>query len=153
MATFGRFSDFNKDKEEWRHYAERMQQIFVVNNIENSGSYRKHTIFLSGVGAHTYTLLRSLVHPAKLGEKRRLLGISALRWRPISIQIKPSITVHRFKFNSHTHQPGESVATFVAARIVPVGRTLPVWWRFEWYVTRYRLVVDMQDKRIQRSLH
>ena len=92
---------------------------------------RKHTIFLSGVGAHTYTLLRSLVHPAKLGEKRSLLGIPALRWRPISIQIKPSITVHHFKFNSHAHQPGESVATFVAARIVSVGRTLPVWWRFE----------------------
>ena len=43
MATFGRLAEFDEAKDNWRQYAERMQQFFVANEIEDDG--RKRAIF------------------------------------------------------------------------------------------------------------
>ena len=43
MATFGRLAKFDEAKDNWRQYAERMQQFFVANEIEDDAS--KSAIF------------------------------------------------------------------------------------------------------------
>ena len=40
MATFGCLAEFNKAKDNWRQYAERMQQLFVANEIEDAARTR-----------------------------------------------------------------------------------------------------------------
>ena len=67
--------------------------------------------FLSSVGARTYTLLRSLLHPDKPGEKQFADICATLE---VHFHPKPSATMQRFKFNSRSRQPGESVANYVA---------------------------------------
>ena len=103
--------------------------------------------FLSSVGARTYTLLRSLLHPDKPGEKpfADICATSEVHFHP-----KPSTTMQRFKFNSRSRQPGESVANYVAklrrlAEYCEFGDSLSD-------LLRDRLVVGVQDERIQRRL-
>ena len=108
MAMFGRLAEFDEAKDNWRQYAEQMQQFFVANEIEDDA--RKRAIFLSSVGARTYTLLRSLLHPDKPGEKPFANICATLE---VIFHPKPSTTMQRFKFNSRSRQPGESVANYV----------------------------------------
>ena len=66
--------------------------------------------FLSSVGARTYTLLRSLLHSDKLGEKPFAGTGATLK---VHFHPKPSTIMQRFKFNSRCRQPDESVANYV----------------------------------------
>ena len=72
---------------------------------------KKRSIFLSMVGAATYKLLRSLVAPAKPGNKTYYEVIKLLS---AHINPPPSEIVQRFKFYSRVRELGESVATFVS---------------------------------------
>ena len=54
MATYGRIDEYDKI-EEWTQYVERMDHYFEVNDIEDKD--KKHSIFLSVIGAKTYKLL------------------------------------------------------------------------------------------------
>ena len=36
MATHGRFSEFNPQREDWTSYTERLQEYFIANGIEES---------------------------------------------------------------------------------------------------------------------
>ena len=145
MATFGRLSEFDADSEEWQHYEERMGHYFAANKIVHEE--RKRAIFLSSMGSRAYTLLRSLVHPAKPGEKsfKDLCTVLTDHFHR-----KPSATVQRFKFHSRVRHPGESVPAFVAAL-----RRLAEHCNFGDSLNdmlRDRLVVGIQDERIQRRL-
>ena len=72
---------------------------------------KKRSIFVSVVGAATYKLLRSLVAPARPGNKtyEELVKLLSTHFNP-----PPSEIVQRFKFHSRVREPGESVATFVS---------------------------------------
>ncbi len=54
MATLGCLEEFDEAKGNWWQYAERMQQVFVDNEMEDAA--RKRAIFLSSVGPRTYTV-------------------------------------------------------------------------------------------------
>ena len=53
-------------KEEWSQYAERLDHFLSANAIADE---KKKDVFLSVIGPQTYKLLKSLVAPAKPGEK------------------------------------------------------------------------------------
>ena len=69
------------------------------------------TPFSSSMGARTYTLLRSLLHSDKPGEKPfgDICATLEVHFHP-----KPSTTMQRFKFSSRSRQPCESVTNYVA---------------------------------------
>ena len=67
MAAFiGSIGEYREGKEEWSQYAERLNHFFSANGIEDE---KKKDIFLAVIGPQTYKLLKSLVTPAKPGEK------------------------------------------------------------------------------------
>ena len=66
-ATFGKIEEFDREKEAWSQYIERLGYFFEANKIDDGD--RKRAVFLSVIGATTYRTLRSLVAPAKPGEK------------------------------------------------------------------------------------
>ena len=55
-AVFGQIAEFDKSKEEWPLYAERLEQYFTANGVDNAD--RKRAILLSVIEAQT---LQSLV--------------------------------------------------------------------------------------------
>ena len=111
ITTFGKIIEFNSTREDWPQYEERLSHLFTANGIDNGD--KKHTVFLLVTRAATYMykLLCSLVPPGELGEKTYAELVAALvsHFNPT-----PSPIVQRFKFHSHSCEPGESVVVFVS---------------------------------------
>ena len=145
MAVYGKINEYEPTNEDWSQYAERLGHYFAANEIE-SGE-KKRAVLLTIVGAATYKILRSLVAPAKPGEKSYDELITAL-----SAQFNPSPSpiVRRFKFNARCRQPGESVAVFVTqlrslSEDCQFGDSLED-------MLRDRLVCGIKDDAIQKRL-
>ena len=66
-VTLGRIEEFNSSQEEWPQYAERPEHFFAANSIVEDE--KKHSDFLTVIGAATYKVLRDLVAPAEPGTK------------------------------------------------------------------------------------
>ena len=91
MAMYGRIEEFDSLNEDWSRYAERLGHYFVANDMENDE--KKRTVLFTVVGATTYKLLRSLVAPAKPGDKS-YSGISFVRtFQPCSFAYRLQIQV------------------------------------------------------------
>ena len=108
-AVCGQIAEFDESKEEWPLYAERLEQYFAANGVDDVA--RQRAILLSVIGARTYRTLRSLVALLKPKEKSvdEILQTLTEHFDP-----KPSVIVQRFRFNSRSCQEGESVAKFTA---------------------------------------
>ena len=141
MPAFGKLDECN-ETEDWRHYIERVNHFFEANEITDPD---KRSIFLVCVGAKTYKLVRSLVAPEDPKDKRYEDLAKLLHFRP-----KPSAFVQRFKFNTRSQQPGETIAMFLAEL-----RHLSEHCEFGIMLSeklRDRLVCGVRDTRIQRRL-
>ena len=66
-VAFSKINTFNLSQEDWPLYIERLGHVFVANGITEDA--KKRAVFLSVIGASTYTLLSSLLAPDKPGEK------------------------------------------------------------------------------------
>ena len=102
MATISRIEEFHDDKEDWNQYAERLEHFFTANGI--TSDEKKRAVFLTVIGAKAYKQLRSLIAPAKPGEKDFTVLAEAMKnhYTPA-----PSEIVQRFRFNSCFCRPGE----------------------------------------------
>ena len=144
-GTLGRVEDFDGNKDDWQQYVERLEHFFVANGID--GAEKKRAVFLSVIGPSTYKTLRNLLYPDKPGDKSyaSLVDTLSKHFKPA-----PSEIVERFRFNSRTRRPGESIATFVAelralAEFCNFGDTLEV-------MLRDRIICGINDDAIQRRL-
>ena len=144
-GTLGRVEDFDGNKDDWQQYVECLEHFFVANGID--GAEKKRAVFLSVIGPSTYKTLRNLLYPDKPGDKSyaSLVDTLSKHFKPA-----PSEIVERFRFNSRTRRPGESIATFVAelralAEFCNFGDTLEV-------MLRDRIVCGINDDAIQRRL-
>lgn len=106
MPTFGNLAEYN-ETEDWRHYIERVNLFFDANEITDPD--KKRSLFLVSVGAKTYKLIRSLVAPEDPKDKsyEALAKLAQEHFMP-----KPSAIVQRFKLNTRSQQPGETIAMF-----------------------------------------
>ena len=64
MATHGNIGEFNRAREDWISYWERMQQYFTI-----ATDAKQRAILLCTCRAETYQLIRSLMAPQKLMDK------------------------------------------------------------------------------------
>ena len=108
---------------------------------------KKHTVFLTVVGAATYKLLRSLLAPVKPGEKPFNDLVTKLNehYNPA-----PSLIIQRYRFHSRSRAPGEFVAMFVAQL-----RSLSEHCKFDTVLEdmlRDCIVCGINDNPIQRHL-
>jgi len=95
--------------EDWRHYIERVNHFFEANEITDPG--KRRSIVLISVGAKTYKLVRSLV---ALEDPKDKSYEDLAKLLQEHIMPKPSAIVQRFKFNTRSQQPGETIAMFLA---------------------------------------
>ena len=144
MPAFGKLDEYN-ETEDWRHYIERVNHFFEANEITDPD--KRRSIFLVCVGAKTYKLVRSLVATEDPKDKsyEYLAKLLQDHFMP-----KPSAIVQRFKFNTRSQQPGETIAMFLAelrhlSEHCEYGITLDE-------MPRDRLGCGVRDIRIQRRL-
>ena len=107
-SPFGKLDEYN-ETEDWRHYIEGVNHFFEANEITDPD--KRRSIFLVCVGAKTYKLVRSLVATEDPKDKsyEDLAKLLQDHFMP-----KPSAIVQRFKFNTRSQQPGETIAMFLA---------------------------------------
>ena len=146
MTTLlGKLDEFDSAREEWPQYVERVNHFFAANGIEDGD--KKKSAFLSSIGPATYTLIRNLVSPLKLGDKsyKKLVSVLADHFNPT-----PSETVQRFKFHSRFRKPSESVAEYVSEL-----RSLAKFYNFGTALEdmlRDRIVCGISNAQIQKRL-
>ena len=66
MAAFGELKQFEPEVEKISSYLERVELYFTANDIPEG---RRVAVFLSVIGAKTYSLHRDLVSPASPKDK------------------------------------------------------------------------------------
>ena len=144
-TTIGTLVAFDAKAQTWEEYCEILEQFFAANEITEAA--RQRAVLISVVGPTTYSLMRSLVSPMKPKDKSYVDLVKLLKnhYHP-----KPSEIVQRYKFDSRTRKPGESVSDYVAelrrlAQDCHYGDKLL-------QMLRDRLVCGINDERIQRRL-
>jgi len=84
-ALLGQIESYDSAQEEWPQYVERLEQFFVANEITGEAKAEKRrATFLLVVGHSSYTLLRSLIAPAKPAEKtfKELVEVLSKHYSP-----------------------------------------------------------------------
>ena len=146
MATYyGKLSEFDKDKEDWTRYVERLELFFEANDIEQEE--KQKAILLSSCGPSTYKLFKGLTTPRKPREIsfKDLIHVMKIHQEP-----RPNPTAERFKFNTRDRKTDEKVSQYMAelsrlSEFCEYGVTLD-------NMLRDRLVCGMKHERIQQRL-
>ena len=146
MATLqlGRLEEFQSEEDSIASYLERVELYFVVND---TNSDKKVPVFLSAVGAQTYSLLRDLLGPAKLKDQTFQMLADTLKDH---FEPKKVVIAERFHFLRRNQAPGETVAQFVAEL-----RRLATHCNFGGYLDealRDQLVCGLRSETTQRRL-
>ena len=147
-ALLGRIDEFDPEKEEWPQYVERLDQFFEANDLTGDGkATKRRATFLTVIGPGPYKLLRSLISPVKPTDKTydELVKKLTDHYSPT-----PSEVMQRFRFNSRSRKPEETVAAYVAelrrlAEHCNYGTTLDK-------MLRDKLVWGINDAGIQKKL-
>ena len=129
QPNFGTVGPFNPAIEDWISYEESFRFFLTVNEVTDDD--KMQAIFLTTCGATTNSLVRS-----QAGSR--------------TLSPEPSLAVQCFKFNSRSHQAGESVGTYLAelkrlSEHCNFGDALQD-------MLRDRLVCGIKDQRAQRRL-
>ena len=139
-VLLGKIEPFDSELEEWPQYVERLEQFFEAIDITgDSKAAKRQATFLSVIGPRPYKLLRSLLTPAKSTEKAYTELVAKLteHYSP-----SPSEVMQRFRCNSRSRKPGETVAAYVAEL-----RRLSEYCNYG-----DRLVWSINDESIQKKL-
>ena len=110
IAAHGSVTTFDGDQEEWVEYAERLDNYFIANDIDDN--IKKRAILLNGVGPVTYRLIKTLALP---GMPKDLSFEEIVERVKRHFNPKPLPIVRRFEFNTRCQKEGESVSEFVTA--------------------------------------
>ena len=101
-AVFEQIAEFDESMEEWPLYAERIEQYFAANGVDDAD--RQRAILLSVISARTYQTLQSLV--AQLKPKEKSVN-EILQTLTEHFDSKTSVIVQQIRFNSRSRQEGE----------------------------------------------
>lgn len=109
MAMHGSIGEYRPDVEVCLAYTEQLEHYFTTNEVADRS--KKRMILLSICGPLIYGLIRSLTSPQKATD---FLNMEIVEKVNRQYNLHPLAVVQRFKFNLWTHQPGETVAAYVA---------------------------------------
>ena len=134
------------DPEEcWTNYSERVEQFFIINEIEDDK--KKVAIFLSSAGAKVYGLLKNLLSPVVPSTKTfaELSSILKAYYEP-----EPLVIAERFKLLKRDQKEGESTQEYYAT-IRELSKTCS-YGNFLEEAVRDKFVCGLKDVKIQRRL-
>ena len=124
MATYvGKVGEFDSSKETFKSYCDRMDMFFEANDLVVLGGAanavadaavvrKKRAIFLTEIGADSFTLVNDLLAPrsAKEVELNEITRVLKEHYNPAPLEIAES-----FHFGTRVRKEGESIADFTVA--------------------------------------
>ena len=124
MATYvGKVGEYDSSKETFRSYLDRMDMFFEANDLVVLGGAanavadaavvrKKRAIFLTELGADSFTLVNDLLAPrsAKEVELTEITRVLKEHYNPAPLEIAES-----FHFGTRVRKEGESIADFIVA--------------------------------------
>ena len=149
----GRLGSFDRDREPFSSYIERMEMFFIANNIvetdedDNETKGRKKAILLTEIGTDVYLALANLLAPRKARDATfdDIIRILQSHFDPKPLEIAES-----YKFGTRKQRQGESISDFIIAL-----KNLSTHCNFGEFLDRAlrdRFVCGLQDERIQNRL-
>lgn len=117
MARFGSIEQYLPGTD-FEDYIDRLEQFFAANDVPlvNDPSaeqvVKQRGIFLSSIGAETYTLLKDLMAPTKPKDKTYIQLKETLLGH---LKPKRLVIAERFRFHSRKQKEQETVTQFAAA--------------------------------------
>ena len=109
MSLLGTLEKFELQTDNWLEYVERIEQYFIANAIDEAD--KKRGILLTVIGSETYSLLRSLISPAKPADKTFSQLVDVLK---AHLNPTPIVIAERFKFYNRVQLPAESLHVYLA---------------------------------------
>ena len=102
---------FVPGEESFGTYCRWFEQFLLANGVSEQDSVKRRAVFLSVIGAKSFTLLEDLLAPESVTEVTytRLVETLKKHYEPES-----SVIVARFRFNSCYREENESVSAYVA---------------------------------------
>lgn len=149
----GRLGSYEKAREPFETYKERMELFFTANNIietdanDTATRNRKKAILLTEIGPETYAVLGNLLAPLKPKDCSFADIISKLK---AHFDPKPSEIAESYKFGTRTQKAGETISDFIVAL-----KNLSIHCNFGEFLDRAlrdRFVCGLADERIQSKL-
>ena len=132
---YGKCNHQTRRTESMDDYKERFELYCTANGIAEGAEYapRRKAIFLTAVGATTYSLLKNLVRPRQPQELTLEAIIKELKdhYEP-----KKIVIAERFRFYKRPQKEGESIAVYLAelrrlAKYCDFGDYLSTQWRIQ----------------------
>lgn len=155
MAVYGHISEFSLDSEDvkssWEEYCERLTQYFIANGVggdDEAGKARQRAIFLSSVGAETYSLVKTLCLPDK-PETKSLAQLQKVVKDHLSPA--PIVIAERYVFYNRRQQSGEAAAQFMK-ELKRLAGTCEFHADYRDDVIRDMFVIGLNDREVQRKL-
>ncbi|XP_041435047.1 uncharacterized protein K02A2.6-like [Xenopus laevis] len=107
MSAIGKVPEFSESAEEFEPYLERFERWLSANDVSQE---KKADILLATLPAKTYSLLKTLITPAKATELsyERITETLSQHYKPQRI-----IIAERFRFYGRNHNMGESLADYI----------------------------------------
>ena len=145
MGSFGSMSEFDKSKETWKSYIERLEFFFEANDVtENT---RKRAVLLTICGPEMYKLITNLLMPSTPKETSYENIVKAVEKH---LQPTVSVALQRYKFNQTVRRPNESISAYInylrqLAKDCNFGNSLED-------MLRDRLVCGVNNEHIQKRL-
>ena len=99
----GVVTPYDGNQEEWIEYAERLENYFIANELEDVA--KRRAILLNGVGAPTYRLIKTLALP---GTPKDLTFEEIVERVRNHFNPKPSPIIKRYEFNTRKQKEGET---------------------------------------------
>ena len=159
MATYvGKVGEYDSSKETFSSYCDRMDMFFEANDLVVLGGAanavadaavvrKKRAIFLTELGADSFTLVNDLLAPrsAKEVELNEITRVLKEHYNPAPLEIAES-----FHFGTRVRKEGESIADFTVAL-----KKLSIHCNFGVYLNRAlrdRFVCGLNHEKIQNRL-
>ena len=154
----GKVGKFDSSKETFNSYCDRMHMFFEANDLvvlEGAANdvadaavvRKKRAIFLTEIGADSFTLVNDLLAPRSAKEVglNEITHVLKEHYNPTPLEIAES-----FHFGPHVRKEGESLADFTVAL-----KTLSIHCNFGVYLNRAlrdRFVCSLNHENIQKRL-
>ena len=130
---YARLEQFDCSDGDWKAYQERLEQLFVVNEVEANDEAVRRAALLTVCGRDAYNLPRTLCAPKKPPEFSEESYANLCKKIEEHFNPKPSEVMQRFSFHSRMRTADETVIEYALA-------------------LRDRLVCGVNDCAIQRRL-
>ena len=108
MGSHGSMSEFDRNKESWKSYIERLAFYFEANDVVENNKTR--AILLTICGLEVYKLISNLLVPKSPREETYDNIVKAIERH---LEPTPSVALQRYNFNQTGRRPHESISAYV----------------------------------------